>query len=193
MWGVGGRKKQDAAGGRLRYPEVGFAPAPPPPPPPAGAGRAGEIIPAHLLLGLSGFTCRPAERRGGGGDRPAAPGAAGKGGDAGGTLGDHGTVYRASLRRPPMRSASSAAQAGAAGCAGGRACAGPVLRWRWLVPAPVPPHPHPTPVSACTPRLRLHPPSPPPPSFWTAIPTPGQARVLEEACPGSASSVRSPL
>lgn len=78
--GWGGRKKQDAAGGRLRYPEVGFAPAPPPPPPPpAGAGRAGEIIPAHLLRGLSGFTCRPAERRGGGRRQAGSRGGSGEG------------------------------------------------------------------------------------------------------------------
>lgn len=58
----GGKKKQDAGGVRLHYPEVGFAPAPPPP----GAERTSEIILTHLL---SGRGASPAgSPRGGGGD-----------------------------------------------------------------------------------------------------------------------------
>lgn len=104
-----GKKKQDAGGLRLHYPEVGFAPAPPPP----GAERAGEIIPTHLLSGLGCFTCRQAEGRG----QAGSPGAGD--GDVGGTHG--GTWARnpclACGRRCPS---PSSAEAGAAGCAGGR-------------------------------------------------------------------------
>nr|CAI9711379.1 unnamed protein product [Rangifer tarandus platyrhynchus] len=104
-------------------------------------------------------------RRGGegGGDRPAAPGAAERGGDAGGTLGDHGTVHRASPRRPRtlgfLRSPGPRRR-----MRGREGVRGPCVEVALAGSC--------TPVSACIPLVRLHPPfGPPPPTparsvFW---------------------------
>lgn len=94
---------------RLPYPEVGLVPAPPPP----GAERTGEIIPAHLVGGRSRSTCGRAGAGGGGrgrdAPRPRAGGGAGR------------AAAPATARDRGCGSAFSA-EAGAAGCAGGRAC-----------------------------------------------------------------------
>lgn len=122
---------------RLHYPEVGFAPAPPPP----GAERASEIIPTHLLRGLGGFTCRRPAGLARGRGFTGSPRAGDWG--AGWTCGDPGAAALA-LARGSRRSSAFFAEAGAAGCAGGRASGPAGLRVFALA-------------RSCTPFLRLYP------------------------------------
>lgn len=141
-----------------------------PPPPPAGAGRAGEIIPAHLLRGLSSYL--PAGGEAGEGETGRQPrGQRGRVGTPEApsvTTGPSTVLARGGRRRarPLRRPGRRRRMRGREGVR--RPCVEVALAGSCTPPPPSPPVP---PFSAT-------------PSFWTLTPTPGQARVLEEACPG---------